>query len=572
MTFALRCAAIAIALAAFVDPAIARRVAVPLAVEFSLPRASDPGHPRALALRKAIEQRIGTGARGGLTPDAVIAIGDADIDVARDSNVFAVPLPLERPGASIVAIDTPARTVNGQLAPVTALIRGIGTSGRTSTIALELRGSVLQRIEHKWLSDDEPFEARLSLAPPGPGVYHVRVRVTTEGTVEPAVADTVIVATSERLRVLVFEPRPSWTVAFVRRALEADPLFEVASTTRTSRPASTRTSESPRGLSDVDADRYDVLIAGALDELTDGELEHMNRFAAVRGGTVFLLPDRQIPASVRREFGLPLFEEVLLEKPQPVEGAELSLQAAELLLAPPAGSTPLATVRRADTTRAAIASVERGEGRIIVSGALDAWRYRSNPASAFGPFWRAVVGEAALAAPPRLSATIEPAIAREGDPLSVSVNVRGTEFDRGAAQISMPPIAASLVDAAGREQPLRIWPGTRVGAFAARLPAPPPGRYTVTVSMSGASTSVPLLVDDTVVHAWGRPGEANTYAARATGGAVVTDMAQLGERLARMDAGTHERTVHPMRSWWWIVPFSALLCGEWTLRRRSGLR
>jgi hypothetical protein len=31
-------------------------------------------------------------------------------------------------------------------------------------------------------------------------------------------------------------------------------------------------------------------------------------------------------------------------------------------------------------------------------------------------------------------------------------------------------------------------------------------------------------------------------------------------------------TVHPMRSAWWIVPFAGLLCAEWMLRRRQGLR
>ncbi len=29
-------------------------------------------------------------------------------------------------------------------------------------------------------------------------------------------------------------------------------------------------------------------------------------------------------------------------------------------------------------------------------------------------------------------------------------------------------------------------------------------------------------------------------------------------------------TLYPMRSAWWILPFTIVLCGEWALRRRRG--
>jgi hypothetical protein len=31
------------------------------------------------------------------------------------------------------------------------------------------------------------------------------------------------------------------------------------------------------------------------------------------------------------------------------------------------------------------------------------------------------------------------------------------------------------------------------------------------------------------------------------------------------------RPLHPMRSAWWCVPFAALLCVEWAVRRKRGL-
>jgi hypothetical protein len=57
-----------------------------------------------------------------------------------------------------------------------------------------------------------------------------------------------------------------------------------------------------------------------------------------------------------------------------------------------------------------------------------------------------------------------------------------------------------------------------------------------------------------------------------TGGAVAASADAAARALEAMEAGNIQRTARPMRSPWWILPFATLLCAEWTLRRRAGMR
>ena len=58
----------------------------------------------------------------------------------------------------------------------------------------------------------------------------------------------------------------------------------------------------------------------------------------------------------------------------------------------------------------------------------DAARYRADPNSTFTRFWRQTVSEAALAAPPRLDASVNPAVVRPAEPSRLTVRLRHTEF------------------------------------------------------------------------------------------------------------------------------------------------
>lgn len=574
MRTTLRIAAVAIAIAGFVDPAIARRVRAPLSVQFRLPAASHPDFSRAEALRAELATAIREIASvdGASAPHAIVAIGDAQIGALERARVFSVALPDPRPWASITAISVPRRTVLGQTAIITAVTRGVGLAGRASTATLELRGAApIGTISHTWTKDEESFDARFSFAPPGPGVHRVRINVSTAGVAGAAAADAVVVVGAEPLRILVFESRPSWPVTFVRRSLEGDALFDVASSVRSSRPVVTLSSGAPASLRALDVDRYDVLVIGSLDELQTSDLDVLDRFVMERGGTLILLPDRQVSRSVRDRFDLPALDEALLEKPVDVKAAPGGLKASELLVPPTAdaGVQPLASVQHGNGYRPLVFALDRGAGRIVFSGALDAWRYR---AATFDAFWRSLVADAALAAPPKLDVAVEPAVARPGDMVKLTVDVRATEIEQDLSARRVPPITAMLTSESGSDEPIRLWPSTRAGTFDARLHAPAEGRYTVTASAGGTSSSVPLLIAKDVIHARRGIDRAAAYAARATGGAVLDDPGELVLALSTIDAGTEERTSHPMRSPWWIAPFSLILCAEWALRRRSGLK
>ena len=119
---------------------------------------------------------------------------------------------------------------------------------------------------------------------------------------------------------------------------------------------------------------------------------------------------------------------------------------------------------------------------------------------------------------------------------------------------------------------IRLWPAPRPGVYRAAFVAPAQGQYNVSVSTADASTSVPLPVADDVVHPAEDVAPALSHAAEASGGAVVQDVSALAAALAAIDTGSREKATRPMRSAWWIAPFSLLLCAEWALRRRSGLR
>ncbi len=60
--------------------------------------------------------------------------------------------------------------------------------------------------------------------------------------------------------------------------------------------------------------------------------------------------------------------------------------------------------------------------------------------------------------------------------------------------------------------------------------------------------------------------------AAATGGVAVStaDLAPLERHLRSLTSGEVERTVRPGRSWLLVLAFAALLCAEWTIRRRRG--
>jgi len=137
-----------------------------------------------------------------------------------------------------------------------------------------------------------------------------------------------------------------------------------------------------------------------------------------------------------------------------------------------------------------------------------------------------------------------------------------------------PPVRASLVGRDGTELFVRLWPQAETGVFEGDVVAPPAGSYDARASAAGATADTPVIVADGVRHPPAYDDDAVGLIAATTGGVVVdaSDTAPLRRHLRGLNRRDERRTVRPMRSGWWSVPFAAVLCAEWALRRRRGAR
>ncbi len=84
-----------------------------------------------------------------------------------------------------------------------------------------------------------------------------------------------------------------------------------------------------------------------------------------------------------------------------------------------------------------------GEGYAIVSGALDAWRYRDRAQDGFDRFWRDTISTRAAAVPEPVEITLDPVVAAPDAPITLQVRVRSSN----AADATTATIAARLAPA-----------------------------------------------------------------------------------------------------------------------------
>jgi hypothetical protein len=249
------------------------------------------------------------------------------------------------------------------------------------------------------------------------------------------------------------------------------------------------------------------------------------------------------------------------------------LLASELALA---RDLPLAaTTLAADPEgRPVVLSIRRGSGAIVFSGALDAWRYRAQDDEGFARFWRRTVATHGLSVPPALDVTVEPRVARPGDPITVTARLRNTELQPGAELVQVSSISArAIAPGAKVDEPLRLWPSSEPGVFAGEWRLARAGTYDISVTSSDRRGDTTLLVAADVARPSADPADL-ALAARAAGTRSfrIDQLDALASALATAypPRGTAPRG-HPMRSPWWCVPFAALLCAEWAVRRTRGL-
>jgi hypothetical protein len=303
-------------------------------------------------------------------------------------------------------------------------------------------------------------------------------------------------------------------------------------------------------------------------------------FIRRRGGTVALLPDARpsSPSSPSSAAGSPAAQllagvelrEKLLDRPVAlVTTAAPRLDASELLEAArlPAGATVLA--HSAASGLPVIWTAAKGDGLMLVSGAMDAWRYRAETGVDFDRFWRSMISGLALAARPAVTVEVHPADARPGDRVQVTARVRRLERERAPGRLS--------VAASADGHPMRLWPDVQEGSFSGAFvvdPASPANPIRVEARLGdGPAVGVSQVAVDNIVREASGPPLALLADSHAGVNVGADNLAALERHLRSTVLAQPARAArHPMRSAWWIAPFAACLSGEWWLRRRSGRR
>ena len=373
------------------------------------------------------------------------------------------------------------------------------------------------------------------------------------------------------MRTLAIEPGVSWPAAFVRRALEASPAFRVSAVQHATKTVATRAGAPPPGITRSDLAPHEAVVVGQPESLDGPALDALRWFVEERGGLTVFVPDR-IPEGRYMELaGGVAFDAKTLEAPVTLGGTGAGVMAGELAI--PRAIPPLAFPLATDSGGAPIVfGLRRGMGAVIVSGALDAWRYRDRNDDAFARFWRAVILQQASVAPPPLEVTAMPSLARPGDSVRVTVRLRETELPAAGDRIAVPLVSARVVNPrALTETVVRLWPSAEPGVYEGEWRPAMAGDYAVDASIGTANgAAIVEVAPDAAMPA----GDSTTWAiaARATGGAVVDGEAALVRALSdRFPSATAMRPIRVARSPWYAAAFTLLLCGEWVIRRRRGL-
>jgi hypothetical protein len=563
-----RATAIAIAIAAVIDPRLSlpRSIRPPVRVVGDAPEvarvsaalrsagfASDPSQPEAATV---------------LVTDRV---PPRSLPAGRTWILDSSPRP---PNAAIADVAANATRLPGQSLEVRVIVAGDGLAGKTSELVLEDSGIPVASVRHQWQRDGERWGAAMQYLPPSLAAGRLRVRVGAmpgETTDADNAADVAVPAVRGAVRTLVIEAAVTWPALFVRRALEGEGAFSVSSLQRAAKAVVTRGGAPPAAMTRSALAPYEVALVGGPEQLSSADLDALRWFVEERGGVLVLVPDQQPSGRYASVFGLPSFESRVVESPQRL-GPDL--RAAELAI--PRGLSPAAMVLAADEAGDPIVvAVRRGAGAAIFSGALDAWRYRGQDEEAFARFWRRTVASQAVAVPPALDVTVEPALARPGERVTITARLRDDQLAVGADRLEIAGVAARAVGPAARsDEAIRLWPTAEPGLFTGEWRAPSAGAFDITASAGALRGDATITVAADVLHP--SPADSSRLAllARASGGELfpAARLADLTSALASAYPPQRAaRASHPMRSAWWCVPFAALLCVEWAVRRRRGL-
>ncbi|MEP6494598.1 MAG: hypothetical protein ABJF01_18075 [bacterium] len=579
----LRAIAIAIAVLAALDPAIAskRRTKPAIAVA-----AMDSHRDSALADRVARElgKTFAVTRAPVSNAEGTVLVGNGLPSTSDEiaTPVFAV-LPERRPAVALNAVRAPAWTPREARVPVRAVAHIAGARGRTLEVTLSANGLIVDRVTQPVPSDDERVPVSLALVPTAAGVARLRLSAVLAGARDTVASDVAVDVRDQRWRVLFFDPRPSWMSTFVRRAVERDARFVVTSRVVTSRNISTDAGQPPGRLDDLAAlGLFDAVVVGAPETLGDNDVVAIDAFLRRRGGGVVLLFDRRAPGRYDKLTNVDTWVDDSTGKTLsvvPINGDSATLRASDLAWPShlPAGAEAIAHIvsPASDTGRAIVWRSAVGAGRLVVNGALDSWRFRDPTLSGFDRFWTTTIAEAASAAPAPITIHLATAVLAPGEESKIAVSVRDAELS--GDRPSHSSVTATLESTTSGAAPIsvRLQPSGAAGQFEGAIGAPIlAGVYRVVVSADGNRAEAPVVVATNAMHPATDAPDLLTAWVNARGGRALSE-SRLGELTAALRQAIHPaphlEIWNPMRSPWWIVPFALALSAEWWLRRRRGM-
>jgi hypothetical protein len=571
-----RVAAILIAVAGLIDPAFpaTRRARPELAIV-----TAQPGDTM-LAARVAQELRRNfTIVRAPFTgAAATVIVGDRLPADNRDlaAPVFAVLSENSGAHVSLSDVRAPTRAPLDARVPVEVNATVRAAKGSTLQVTLQAGGIAVDRVSRDITSDTALIRVPLSFVPTTTGALPLRITAQVGASAEPAVAELDVDVHETPWEILFFDLRPSWMSTFVRRAVERDARFSVASRVVTSRSISSDAGGPPATLTDASAlKRYSVIVVGAPEALSARDVAGLDMFLRRRGGAVVLLFDQPARGPLDQLTRVAQWSRTTNRAAARItsntEDAD-SLRAADMIW-PTQLPARAEAVAHDSANRPVLWHSAVGAGQLIVSGALDAWRYRDASLSSFPDFWQTLIAEAAEAAPPAIDIRLAAARLEPGEKTDVTVWLRDAALRSVNGEPVRATVRAILEKPDGREV-VRLLPDGPIGRLRGSLRAPAtPGPYRIVVTADAERAALPITVASHVAQPTPHePDLIRAWTAARRGTAIHA--AQLGQLPAALDRAirppARKQMTYPMRSSLWILPFAFALAVEWWTRRRRG--
>ena len=496
-----------------------------------------------------------------------------------DRSELAAPvfgLTPDRAGIAIEQVSMPSPASIEARVPIAVKTR-VRDGVRTVDVTLSVGGLVVDRTS-RITNASGSVSVPISFVPTSTGLTALRIVARVAGTADSTAVDLAVEVRDARWAVLFFDRRPSWMSTFVRRSLEADRRFVVASRVMTSKRISTDAGQPPSSLEDPTLlELYDAIVVGAPEALTARDVEGLEGFLRRRGGGVVLLFDARPKGGVYdRLTGVSRWSgsnSAVALSIAPSGSDSSGLRATDLAwpATAPAVSDTMATVLGGGASKPIVWTTPVGSGQLIINGALDSWKFRDPATSGFDRFWRSAIARAAAGAMPAIEATVARSIVTPGEMIDLTVGVRDARLPSSRQTARASVTAAIESDGAARTE-IRMWPTDRLGELAGSVRAPAAvGSHRIVVTSNGTRVEVPVLVAAAVARVEPDESEAIAAFAGSRGGKLVPLAELAGALRSAVRAEPRVERWFPMRSSWWVVPFVVLLGVEWWWRRRRGL-